>query len=172
MGSFVSVVLPCLNEADSVGLCVKEALDTMSGAGIAGEVVVVDNGSTDGSADVAEEAGARVVTESRRGYGRALRSGFDAARGDVVVMADADFTYDLQKIPTLVAPVVDGRADLVLGSRLDAATRRTMPILHRFVGTPVLSFLIGRACGGRVVGDSQSGFRAFRRQAVLALAPH
>ena len=170
MGSFVSVVLPCLNEADSVGLCVKEALDTMSGAGTAGEVVVVDNGSTDGSADVAEEAGARVVTESRRGYGRALRSGFDAARGDVVVMADADFTYDLQKIPTLIAPVVDGRADLVLGSRLDAATRRTMPILHRFVGTPVLSFLIGRACGGRVVGDSQSGFRAFRRQAVLALA--
>ena len=101
----VSVVLPCFNEADSVGLCVKEARDALAGAGIVGEVVVVDNGSTDGSGEVAEAAGARVIHEARRGYGSALRAGFAAAEGDIIVMADADSTYDLTKIPDLVAPV-------------------------------------------------------------------
>ncbi|MGH9031300.1 MAG: glycosyltransferase family 2 protein [Acidimicrobiia bacterium] len=159
----VSVVLPCLDEADSVGLCVKEAIETLAEAGLDGEVVVVDNGSSDGSPDVAAAAGARVVVERRRGYGSALRAGFAAARGDVIVMADADFTYDFRKIPDLVAPVLRDEADLVVGGRLDAATRRTMPLLHRLVGTPALTFLVARACGRRVVNDSQSGFRAFRR---------
>ena len=108
-------------------------------------------------------------SRSRRGYGSALRAGFAAARGDIVVMADADFTYDLGKIPDLVAPVVRDEADLVIGGRLDAATRRTMPLLHRFVGTPVLTFLVARACGRRVVDDSQSGFRAFRRDRIAEL---
>jgi hypothetical protein len=165
----VSVVMPCLNEAASVGLCVEEALHTMQAAGIPGEVLVVDNGSTDDSARIAEEAGARVVAEARPGYGSALRAGFAAARHDVIVMADADFTYDLQKIPLLVAPIAAGEADLVLGNRLDEATRQTMPFLHRFVGTPIITFLAARACGRRVVGDSQSGFRAFRRSCLGAL---
>jgi Glycosyl transferase family 2 len=165
----VSVVLPCLDEADSVGLCVKEALDTLADAGLEGEVVVVDNGSSDGSADIATAAGARVVLERRRGYGSALRAGFAAARGEVIVMADADFTYDFRKIPDLVAPVLRDEADLVVGGRLDAATRRTMPLLHRLVGTPALTFLVARACGRRVVNDSQSGFRAFRRDRVEGL---
>jgi len=165
----VTVVLPCLDEAESVGQCVREAREALAAAGLVGEVVVADNGSSDGSPDIAEEAGARVVHETQRGYGSALRAGFAAARGDVVVMADADFTYDLGKIPDLVAPVVRDEADLVIGGRLDAATRKTMPFLHRFVGTPVLSFLVGRACGGRVVDDSQSGFRAFRRELVADL---
>jgi Glycosyl transferase family 2 len=165
----VSVVMPCLNEAPSVGLCVEEALSTMRAAGIPGEVLVVDNGSTDDSARIAEEAGARVVTEARPGYGSALRAGFAAARNEVIVMADADFTYDLQKIPLLVAPIAAGEADLVLGNRLDEATRQTMPFLHRFVGTPIITFLAARACGRRVVGDSQSGFRAFRRSCLGAL---
>jgi glycosyltransferase involved in cell wall biosynthesis len=165
----VSVVLPCLNEVDSVGLCVREALDALSLAGIPGEVVVVDNGSLDGSARVAEAAGARVIFESRPGYGRALQTGFKAATGDVVVMADADFTYDLRKVPDLVLPILSGQADLVIGSRLDGANRRTMPILHRFAGTPMLTFLIARACGGLKIKDSQSGFRAFRRNAILGL---
>ena len=129
----------------------------------------MDNGSTDGSGEVAESAGARVIHEVRRGYGSALRAGFAAADGDIVVMADADSTYDLTKIPDLVAPVQRGDADLVLGARLDAATRRTMPFLHRFVGTPALTFLVARACGGKVVNDSQSGFRAFRRDKVALL---
>jgi hypothetical protein len=165
----VSVVLPCLDEADSVGLCVAEARAALSEAGIDGEVVVVDNGSSDGSPDIARTAGARVVRESRRGYGSALRAGFDSAHGDVIVMADADFTYDFSRIPDLVRPILAGEADLVLGSRLDAATRRTMPFLHRYLGTPVLTFLTARACGRRVVGDSQSGFRAFRRSEMEAL---
>jgi len=165
----VSVVLPCLDEAESVGQCVREAREALAAGDLVGEVVVVDNGSTDGSPGIAREAGARVVLETRQGYGSALRAGFAAARGDVVVMADADFTYDLRKIPDLVAPIVRDEADLVIGGRLDAATRRTMPFLHRFVGTPVLSFLVGRACGGRVVDDSQSGFRAFRRDRVAEL---
>jgi Glycosyl transferase family 2 len=168
-GLSVSVVLPCLNEAASVALCVQEALSALEGAGLSGEVLVVDNGSSDNSAEVASIAGARVVRESRRGYGSALLAGFRAATGDVIVMADADFTYNLRKIPELVAPIARDEADLVLASRLDAATRHTMPWLHRCVGTPVLTFLSGRACGRRVVTDSQSGFRAFRKDEVLEL---
>jgi glycosyltransferase involved in cell wall biosynthesis len=165
-GIDVSLVLPCLDEAGSVGACVTEALDAMRAAGLRGEVVVVDNGSTDGSPELAEAAGARVIHESRRGYGSALRAGFAAAHGEVLVMADADCTYELNRIPELVAPVMADEADLVLGSRLDSATRRTMPLLHRFVGTPVLTFLTARACGRRVVTDSQSGFRAFRKDVL------
>jgi glycosyltransferase involved in cell wall biosynthesis len=152
-----------------VGLCVEEARTTLEKASIPGEVVVVDNGSSDRTPEVAAEAGARVVHESRRGYGRALLAGFRAAKSDVIVMSDADFTYDLTKIPDLLAPIARDEADLVLGSRLEAATRRTMPWLHRLVGTPALTFLAARACGRRVVSDSQSGFRAFRRESLAAL---
>ena len=165
----VSVVLPCLDEAGSVGRCVAAALQALRDAGVDGEVVVVDNGSTDGSPQQAADAGARIVHEPRRGYGSALRAGFAAATGDVVVMADADLTYDFAKIPDLLGPIRRGEADLVLGSRLGSATRRTMPFLHRFVGTPAITFLTARACGRRVVRDSQSGFRAFRREAVARL---
>lgn len=166
-GYRVSVVLPCLNEEGSVGLCVREALDALNEAGLPGEVVVVDNGSTDDSVDVAVAAGARVVHERRRGYGSALQAGFRAALSEVVVMADADRTYELGRIPELVRPVLDGEADLVLGAR--NASREAMPFLHRFVGTPILTFLVRRATGGLAVSDSQSGFRAFRRDAFLRL---
>ena len=157
------MVLPCLDERESVGACVDEARRALATAGFTGEVVVVDNGSSDGSAGVAEAHGARVVSEPRRGYGQALRTGFSAAHGDVVVMADADQTYPLDRIGDLVAPLRAGTADLVLGGRLEQSHRRTMPVLHRRLGTPVLTFLIARACGGVPVRDSQSGFRAFDR---------
>jgi len=166
----VSVVLPCLNEADSVGLCVKEALDTMAGAGIAGEVIVVDNGSTDGSADVARAAGARVLDQRRwRGYGAAIRTGFLGARGSIVVMADADWTYDFRRLPDLIAPVAAGEADLVLGSRLSEATSQNMPFLHRWLGTPTLTLLQRISGGPRAVTDSQSGYRALRRDDYLRM---
>lgn len=166
----VSVVLPCLDERDSVGACVDEARRAFAANSIHGEVIVVDNGSSDGSADVARAHGARVVSEPRRGYGQALRTGFSTARGDVVVMADADQTYPLERLAELAAPVLSGDADLVLGGRLADSHRATMPVLHRRLGTPVLTFLISRASGGLPVRDSQSGFRAFRRSAVEDLA--
>jgi glycosyltransferase involved in cell wall biosynthesis len=134
-----------------------------------GEVIVVDNGSTDGSAEVAAAAGARVIAEPRRDYGRALRSGFERANADVVVMADADGTYDLSRLPQLVRPVLDGDADMALATRLDGATRASMPLLHRHLGTPVITFLTSRACGRKVTCDSQTGYRAFRRDRMLEL---
>jgi hypothetical protein len=165
----VSVVLPCLNEREAVGLCVTQARDALRAAGLAGEVVVVDNGSTDGSPEVAAAAGARVISESRRGYGRALRTGFEQAYGDVLVMADADGTYDLAIIPALVRPVMAGDVDMVLATRLDGATSETMPFLHRHLGTPVITFLTSRASGRRLTTDSQTGYRAFRRDLVAGL---
>ncbi|MDA8291824.1 MAG: glycosyltransferase family 2 protein, partial [Actinomycetota bacterium] len=111
----------------------------------------------------------RVIHESAPGYGSALRAGIDAARGDIVVMADADLTYDLTKIALLVAPVADGRADIVLGERLSEAPSSTMPFLHRRVGTPALTMLVRRASHGLTVTDSQSGYRAFRREAIRSL---
>lgn len=162
----VSVVLPCLDEVESVGRCVVEAQEALAAGGLSGEVIVADNGSSDGSAEAARLSGARVVTEERSGYGHAVRAGIAAARGSVIVMADADCSYDLAKIPELVRPILDEQADLVVGSRLNGASRGSMPILHRLVGTPAITFLIARAGGGTSVRDSQSGFRAFRRQAV------
>ncbi len=168
-GIEVTVVFPCLNEHEAVGLCVTQALEAMGSAGIAGEVVVVDNGSTDGSAEVAAAAGARVICEPRRGYGRALRTGFEQAHGEVVVMADADGTYDLSKVPEITRPVLAGEVDLHLATRLDGATRASMPFLHRFVGTPVITFLTSRASGRKLTTDSQTGYRAFRRDQMLDL---
>ena len=166
----VSVVLPCLNEEESVGLCVTEAHEALAAAGLTGEVIVVDNGCTDRSAEVAERAGARVVRENVPGYGAAIRAGIAVAAGDVVVMADADCTYALDRVGELVQPVLDGETDLCLGSRLSAATRHSMPFLHRFVGTPALTFLVRQGGGYADLTDSQSGFRAFGREAVGSLA--
>jgi glycosyltransferase involved in cell wall biosynthesis len=166
----VTVVLPCLDEHDAVGSCVSEAINALDMESVAGEVLVVDNGSTDGSREVAAAAGARVIEEPRRGYGRALRTGFEQARGDVVVMADADGTYDLSKIPELCRPVLADEVDLNLATRLDGATRETMPFLHRFLGTPVITFLTARAGGRNLTKDSQTGYRAFRRDRMEELA--
>lgn len=165
----VAVVLPCLNEQEAVGLCVRQARDALRAGRLDGEVLVVDNGSTDNSVEVATAAGARVIAEPRRGYGRALRTGFEHACADVVVMADADGTYDLSKLAQVAQPVLAGEADLVLATRLNGADRESMPVLHRYLGTPVITFLTGRACGRRVTKDSQTGYRAFRRDQVLGL---
>jgi glycosyltransferase involved in cell wall biosynthesis len=161
--------MPCLDEVGAVGLCVEEARAVLAAAGLPGEVVLADNGSSDGSAAAAARVGARVVRESRRGYGRAVLAGVRAARADVVVIADADSSYDLSHLPELVRPVLDGSADLVLGQRLTTAEPSSMPLLHRYVGTPVLSYLISRVCGMELPRDSQTGFRAFDRRALLAL---
>ena len=167
--ALVTVVLPCLNEEASVGLVVREALEVLRRSGQPGEVLVVDNGSLDRSVEVALDAGARVIHERRRGYGRALRSGIAEAHGEIVVMADADWTYDMNKLPDLIGPVLRDEADLVIGSRLHETNRHTMPVLHRYVGTPVLTALVRNAGLDGELLDSQSGFRCFRRDSIQRL---
>ena len=165
---FVSVVLPCLNEEEAVGTAVCEAFRGLARAGVRGEVVVVDNGSTDRSAERAAATGARVVRQPERGYGSALAAALAASRGDVVVMADADGSYDLEDLHELLVPLRRG-ADLVIGARLRGEIAPgAMPGLHRYVGTPALSRALGALAGPRLC-DSQSGYRAFRRQAVEPL---
>lgn len=165
---FVSVVLPCLNEAGGVAATVDEAFRGLAAAGVAGEVIVVDNGSIDRSADRAVAAGARLVEQPARGYGAALRTGIGAARGDVVVIADADRSYDLARLGDLLVPIRRG-ADLVVGARLRGEIEGgAMPILHRYLGTPILSGLVS-VLGGVRFADGQSGYRAFRRESVLGL---
>jgi hypothetical protein len=164
----VSVVMPCLNEAATVGICVAKARAWIDRSGTPGEVVVVDNGSTDGSDRIAAQAGARVIHERRRGYGNAYLRGFEEARGEIIVMGDADDTYDFSDLGPLIEPLGRGY-DLVLGNRLrgrmDSAA---MPWLHRHLGTPVINLLI-RVFSGLRIGDSQSGLRAFRRSSYAAL---
>lgn len=166
----VTLVLPCLNEEQAIGRCIQDAMAAFGAAGLDGGVLVVDNGSLDESVAVARAAGAEVVHQSERGYGAALRSGMENADSKYVVMADADGTYELAAIPRLLQPLIDDKADLVLGSRLGAATNETMPWLHKYVGTPLITLLLNRATGNRIkVKDSQSGFRAFRRDQMLQL---
>jgi len=169
-GADVTVVFPCLNEEMAVGQCVTDALNVMRRAGLNGTVLVIDNGSTDQSVARAIEAGAQVLVQREPGYGAALRTGFEAAETEFVIMADADGTYELEAIPRLLQPLVDGDADMVLGQRLNDATATTMPWLHRYVGTPAITFLVRRATRKDLsLRDSQSGFRAFRKDDVARL---
>jgi glycosyltransferase involved in cell wall biosynthesis len=160
----VSIVMPCLNEAETVATCVRKARAWLASAGITGEVLVVDNGSTDRSPELAEAAGAHVIREERRGYGNAYLRGFAEARGDVIVMGDADDTYDFSRLDELIKPLDDG-FDMVVGNRFSGGIGKgAMPWAHRYVGSPIINLLIRRFIGIRI-GDSQSGFRAFTRRA-------
>ena len=163
----VSVVIPCLNEADTIAECVGRALTTFARNDLNGEVVVADNGSEDGSAALAAEAGARVIHETRRGYGSAYLAGFAAARGRYVVMGDADLTYDFSEIPRFVAELEDG-ADLVMGDRMDNIQPGAMPWLHRYVGNPVLSGTLNLFFRTGV-RDAHCGMRALRRDILPQL---
>jgi hypothetical protein len=163
----VSVVIPCLNEEENIERCVTLALETMSAAGIAGEVVVADNASEDRSAELATAAGARVVPEPRRGYGSAYLAGFAAARGDYIVMADADLTYDFAEIPKFVERL-DGGAQLVMGDRMDNIQPGAMPWLHRYVGNPILTGLLNLFFRTGI-SDAHCGMRALRREVLPRL---
>ena len=164
----LSIVMPCLNEAATVADCVKQARDALAKYGINGEVIVADNGSTDGSRDLATAAGARVVPVPVRGYGSALLAGIASARGEYVVMGDADGSYDFMAIDTFLAKLREGY-DLVMGNRFKGGVAEgAMPFLHKWLGNPVLSFL-GRLFFSSDIGDFHSGLRGFRRSPILAL---
>jgi glycosyltransferase involved in cell wall biosynthesis len=164
----LTIVMPCLNEAETVASCVRKAVAFLAEHHIAGEVIVADNGSADGSQRLAGDAGARVVAIAERGYGNALQGGILAARGRYVIMGDADDSYDF----TALMPFLDrlrAGADLVVGNRFQGGIAPgAMPALHRYLGNPVLSF-VGRLFFRNKIGDFHCGLRGFRRESVLAL---
>ncbi|MDY6950997.1 MAG: glycosyltransferase family 2 protein [Thermodesulfobacteriota bacterium] len=157
--------MPCLNEADTLQACIQKALSSIKALGIAGEVVVADNGSTDGSVQIAEAAGARVVHVAQRGYGSALMGGIEVARGKYVVMGDADDSYDFLEIPKFFERLNEGY-DLVQGCRLPSGggdiRPGAMPFLHRLVGNPLLSFLV-RLMFRAPIHDVYCGMRGFTK---------
>src|SRR2546429_3462042 len=160
--------MPCLNEAETVATCVRKAIGFLASSGISGEVLVADNGSTDGSQRLAEEAGARVVPISDKGYGNALMGGIIAARGKYVIMGDADDSYDFTNLMPFVNELRKG-ADLVMGNRFRGGVAPgAMPPLHKYLGNPVLSF-IGRLFFHSKAGDFHCGLRGFNRDSVMAL---
>jgi hypothetical protein len=164
----LTVVIPCLNEAETVATCVSKAVTFIEQSGIDGEVVVADNGSSDGSRQLAADAGARVVPVNDKGYGNALIGGIRAARGEYVVMGDADDSYDFTKLMPFVEELRKG-ADLVMGNRFKGGIEPgAMPTLHKYLGNPALSF-IGRLFFRSNIGDFHCGLRGFRRDSVLAL---
>src|SRR5487761_1150976 len=164
----LTVVMPCLNEAETVATCVRKAVGFLSESGISGEVIVADNGSTDGSQQLATEAGARVVPVSEKGYGNALMGGIVAARGRFVIMGDADDSYDFTNLMPFVQSLREG-ADLVMGNRFKGGIEPgAMPKLHRYIGNPVLSS-IGRLFFRSKIGDFHCGLRGFRRDSVMEL---
>ena len=165
----VSILMPCLNEAETIDICVRKAKGFLEGRGIRGEVIVADNGSTDGSQALATNAGARVVHIPSRGYGAALLGGIQAAHGNLLIMGDADDSYDFTALDPFVEKLRAGY-DLVMGNRfLGGIKEDAMPRLHRYFGNPVLTG-IGRLLFRSPLGDFHCGLRGFRRDAIMSLA--
>jgi len=167
----LSIVMPCLNEADTVGICIQKALRSMQQAGINGEIVIADNGSTDRSVEIARKEGARVVSILQKGYGNALMGGIAAARGKFIIMGDADDSYDFLQIPRFVEKLREGY-DLVQGCRLPSGGGEVlpgaMPLLHRWWGNPMFTFL-SRWWFRVPVDDIYSGFRGFTKELYTKL---
>lgn len=164
----LTILMPCLNEAETLATCIRKAQEYLSRSGIAGEIVIADNGSTDGSQAIAEGLGARVVPVPVRGYGAALGAGIAAAQGRFVIMGDSDDSYDFSRLDGFVEELRAG-ADLVMGNRFKGGIAKgAMPALHRYLGNPVLS-TIGRVLYRTPVGDFHCGLRGFSRAAILRL---
>ncbi|HSB02661.1 MAG TPA: glycosyltransferase [Anaerolineales bacterium] len=164
----VSIVMPCLNEAETLLTCIKKAQCFLETSHIAGEIIVADNGSTDGSVALAEGMGARVVHIPQKGYGNALLGGFEAAQSQYIIMGDSDDSYDFSDLQAFV-DALDQGYDLVMGNRFKGGIQPgAMPFLHRYVGNPILSWL-ARLFFKSEIGDFHSGLRAFRKDALLSL---
>lgn len=165
---FVSVVMPCLNEEETIASCVAKARQALAQGHFQGEIVICDNGSTDRSVSLAEEAGAKVIFELTRGYGSAYLTGIRAAKGDWLVIGDSDGTYNFSEIPKLLRMLERGY-DLVVGSRLKGKIKaEAMPTLNRYLGTPILNLFL-RLFYQLNLSDSQSGMRAFTKKAFRRL---
>jgi len=161
----LTILMPCLNEAETIGTCIEKARGFLSRTGINGEILIADNGSVDGSIAIAEKAGARVVPISEKGYGSALKGGIAAARGRYIIMGDADDSYDFSRLDLFVDKLRDGY-DLVMGNRFKGGVEPgAMPPLHRYLGNPVLSF-VGRLFFKIPVGDFHCGLRGFSKKSV------
>ncbi|BCM92008.1 putative glycosyltransferase [Abditibacteriota bacterium] len=159
----VSAVIPCLNEEETLAFCIRKAQNAFKKLNINGEVVVADNGSTDKSVEIAEQLGARVVHQSEKGYGAALKAGIEGAHGDVVVMGDADDSYDWESLGEFVHKIDEGN-DLVMGNRFRGGIEAgAMPWHHRYIGNPVLSFVARVVCRAPI-GDFHCGMRAFTKK--------
>ncbi|MCX6709521.1 MAG: glycosyltransferase family 2 protein [Candidatus Woesearchaeota archaeon] len=168
-GVLVSIVMPCRDEEATIGECIKSALSALKKNRISGEIIVVDNSSVDSSGRIARALGARVVREGKVGYGAALMSGFYAARGKYIVMADSDGTYDFSEFPKLINKLEKGYS-LVLGSRMKGRIMDgAMPFIRRRIGNPVLTFILNLFFGTKI-SDPHSGFRAFRRESLEKMA--
>lgn len=164
----LTILMPCLDEAETIGICVSKAVAFLADTKIDGEVLIADNGSTDGSADIARKLGARVVAVEDPGYGSALRGGIEAARGCYIIMGDADDSYDFTALSLFVEKLREGY-ELVMGNRFKGGIRPgAMPLLHRYLGNPVLT-AIGRQFYGSPIGDFHCGLRGFSRDAILRL---
>ena len=168
VGLDLTILMPCLNEADTISLCIEKALGFLAKAGIGGEVLVADNGSDDGSPAIAAQCGARVIHVAERGYGAALLAGLEQARGEFVIMGDADGSYDLGRLEPFIEKF-DEKFDLVIGDRFRGGIAPgAMRPLHRYIGNPVLS-QVGRLFFPPGVSDFHCGLRGFRRVSVLSL---
>ncbi|CAH0348130.1 glycosyltransferase family 2 protein [Aquabacterium sp. CECT 9606] len=164
----LTILMPCLNEARTLPRCISEAQIFLETHALAGEVLIADNGSTDGSVQMAEDLGARVVHVSERGYGAALKSGIASARGKYVIFGDSDESYDFSRLETFLAELRSG-ASLVVGNRFKGGIEKgAMPFLHRYLGNPVLSF-IGRRLFNASIGDFHCGLRGFDKKSILDL---
>lgn len=167
-GAELTIVIPCLNEAETIGTCLEKANRFFRAYDVPGEIIVADNGSSDGSKEIARAAGARVIDVPERGYGAALRAGIAAAESPFVAMGDGDDSYDFMGLMPFVEKLRQGH-DLVMGNRfLGGIGRGAMPRLHRWIGNPALS-TAGRVFYGAPIGDFHCGMRAFRREAILDL---
>lgn len=164
----LTVLIPCLNEADTIAACISKAKKYFQVSGISGEILVADNGSVDGSASISRQHGARVITIAEKGYGSALMGGINAAKGEYIIIGDADDSYDFSQLQSFVDALESGY-DLVMGNRFKGGIMPgAMPWLHRYLGNPVLSGL-GRLLFCNQVSDFHSGMRGFRRDAISAL---
>ena len=165
----LSVVMPCLNEAETLEVCIKKAQAFLSSHGVAGEVIIADNGSTDGSIKIAESNGARVIHVEKKGYGNALKGGIDAAKGKFIIMGDADDSYDFSNLMPFITKLREGY-DLVMGNRFKGGIEKgAMPFLHKYLGNPVLSF-IGKLFFKVNINDFHCGLRGFSKMAYEKMA--